>query len=316
MGQNCRSLSFEGEAMAWCMGESLYKKIGMAKSTGSSHHVPISTHWLFALFLLLIFLLIFSCFVPSAQASFEIIPFDASMRGSLTTACIGFISTKASALHPEVGCDSSTSCVGIFTYKPFGISEISFSGLWLYLKSARTRLGLCYYRLAALGYSEDTIEIKYCFDFGELAFWPTIRLGSVRFDGEYLGGIVLPDVMLVVNLPSDLRLFLEARNPLGLHTLGLDECPVAMRLGLGIKLNPSLAFGFEVGKVAGEATSVSSGLELGLGSHIFLRCGAKSAPTEFAGGIGISYARFGFNIGSSLEPDIGTTHEIGCTYQW
>ena len=250
-------------------------------------------------------------------ASFEIEARSPSVSGSLTSACVGLVRPQPSSLNPEIEPVSANNAIGGFAYRPFGIRDIDFAGVWSAISFGNRRLGLCYWRLAALTYEEHSLTMRYRLVYPNLILWPSVRLGYVSLDGEYLDGAMLLDLVSIAQVDPGLRLFAETRNLLAGRSFGSHEqCTVTNRLGLGLRLTSHLAVGFEITKVGGEPTSVASGFEFELGRFCLARCGARSFPCEYACGLSLHLGGFRFDIASRINPEIGLTHEVGCAYEW
>lgn len=209
--------------------------------------------------------------------------------------------------------------VSIYGFRPFGVSGIDFAAVSARLRVGATadRVELAYRRLEAPGYLEQTYLVSVGIRAGSAVLRPVVRFGTVAADGAFADWAVLAGVSAAAAVSPDIRIVAEADNPLGMGLVREgSRCPRRLRLGLGVCASPGLRFGFEADKTGGMPTCFRSGVEWKTADSIALRAGLGTSPKEFAVGVGLRLGRVVVDAASSVDLDLGVTHEAGLTVLW
>jgi hypothetical protein len=211
------------------------------------------------------------------------------------------------------------NAVTAHAFRPFGCAEIEFGQVRLTVPVGKSGhvLSLSYLRLKAHSYVEESYDFKIDADLKDIRVEPEVRVGTVRWEGRWLDWAVLLDLQLEARVGHGIKIQAGLDNPL---SLGLAKehspCPVRVSLGMGYRVTQALAWGMEVRKQSGLPTSVSTGIEWALGGPIALRTGMRTYPEELAVGVGIGLGRFVLDVSTSLNLELGTTHQVGATFVW
>ena len=251
-----------------------------------------------------------------ALAAFELEALGPAERGSATRLALGVFEERRGSA------DSSASrpvALAAYGFRPFGVCGIDFAAV-----SARLPVGrpadsveLAYRRLAAPAYLEQTYLVSATIGAGGAVVEPAVRLGTVAADGTFADWVILADISAGAAVSPDIRVAVEADNPLGLGLVREgSRCPRRLCLGLGVRVSKSLSLGLEAAKTGGERTCFRSGVEWATTGALAVRVGLGTCPEEFAFGVGLRLGRIVFDAATSVNLDLGVTHEAGLTVLW
>jgi hypothetical protein len=251
---------------------------------------------------------------PKAFAAFDLIPVTPAERGSATALALAPVTSETDS----AGAKGKPS-VCVFGFKPHGMSELDFAAVSAEIPVAsRIRnVGLSYRRFSALGYTEEVYVASAGFAAREAVVTPCVRVCRARADDWPGDWAVLLDISADSQLSPLLRARAYVDNALGSRLIrGQVRCPGRVGAGLGVAAAANLTFGIEIGKTAGFATTVASGVEFTPAKCINLRLGLRTCPKEFAFGAGVRLNRIAIDAGSSINLALGITHEAGATFFW
>lgn len=256
-------------------------------------------------------------------ASFELDPADPLERGSATLLAVGLAGADPAAWvessPPESVHSSRPSMVRLYAFRPFGIREVDFAAV-----AVRVPVGVrfeqvtvSYQRLGALSYTEEVYLVSARFATRRGLIEPAIRLGTVR-DGEiFRDHAWLVDLGAEVRPAAAIRVAARLKNLLGSGLAGEgSRCPMGVAAGVGLAVSGNLGFGVEVEKESGFPLCVASGVEFRAAGGLALRAGTKTYPREIACGIGFRRGWLALDVGSSVNLELGATHEAGVTLFW
>jgi len=254
-----------------------------------------------------------------ADAAFEIDAVSPAERGAATHLALGRADGSLGLEYRGHSGASGSGSVRIYGFKPFGVPEIDFAALWASVFLGQDTHNLCvsYQRLKVLSYLEETYLVSHGLRFGALWCLPTVRIGTVAFDGRRLDWAALFDMALSIDVGDGRDIFVGLKNPL---VSGLAEsgcvCPASVAIGFGCPVSRSLGCGVEIAKQAGNPTSLAAGVEWSIHGGVILRTGLRTYPQEFCLGVGVRLGRTAVDIAGSSVTDLGTTHEIGASCTW
>jgi hypothetical protein len=178
-------------------------------------------------------------------------------------------------------------------------------------------LGISYQRFRALSYLEETYLTSCNIRLGTIMFQPVVRIGTVRYDGEWVDGAALVDMVLRARIMPELRLSIGVANPFGATLIkGGETCPTSLTIGVGYRLTRGLALGAEIEKIVGHGTCVATGAEVRVGRHILLRSGVRTEPEELSLGLGLCIRALVVDVATTLNMDLGFTYHVGATFVW
>jgi hypothetical protein len=252
----------------------------------------------------------------SAHASFEIKSVSPAERGAATHLALGMVEGSLPAYHSSLADSTSPLALRVYGFRPFGLEATELVAGWALVPVARDlSLGLSYQKFAAVSYAEQTILLGCSWRLGGLLLQPGLRFGIVSLDGDAIDWAVLADAAMEARVASRLKIFAGTHNPFasGLRAGG-GRCPTDVTVGLGYLVSPSLGWGIGITKDAGFAASVASGVEVRPFEGVFLRSGLRTEPQEFCLGLGVRVKGVGVDASTSLNPDVGITHEVGLEY--
>ena len=266
-----------------------------------------------------------------SHAAFEIEPITPAERGAVTRAALRIADRLPSDMHlsdevcPAGGMRSAPDrrcprcLIAVYGFRPFGCEGIDFGSLRidLPLGASRYAVGLAYQRLKADSYLEETYVASCTARLEKLRITPTVRFGTLRWDGRWLDWAVLVDVDAEVWIGSRMRFHVGLANP---FSLGLAEegsrCPVRISIGMGCPVLPALALGVEVRKQAGRPTAMLTGIEGVLAGRLSVRTGLGTYPKKLGLGIGVRLGMVTVDVGTSLNLELGATHQVGASFAW
>jgi hypothetical protein len=212
----------------------------------------------------------------------------------------------------------------LYAFRPFGVPEIDFAALALEVPICADidRLVVSYQRLGAFSYTEEICLVSARLvvsgsSVRRASLEPAVRLGLVR-DGEtFRDHAWLLDLSAEVWPAAALRARARLKNLLGSGLAGEGSpCPRAVAVGVGLGASDKLGFGLEIGKDAGFPVCMASGVEFQAAKGLVLRAGVKTHPREFACGVGFRRGPVAVDAASSINLDLGATHEAGVTLFW
>ncbi|MFZ1948181.1 MAG: hypothetical protein WAW06_11595 [bacterium] len=266
----------------------------------------------------------------AAWAAFDLEPVGPAERGcAVRVALMGFGEGFQRGVADGSGLTDSSAALGgrsaraasvsIYGFRPFGVSGIDFAAV-----SARfpvgapgNCLGIGYGRLEAPGYLEHTYLVSAGIGAGCAVIRPAVQLGAVIAEGAFADWAALAGISAAAAVSSDIRVAAEVHNFLGLGLMREgSRCPRRLCVGLGVRASPGLRFGIEAAKSAGAPTCFRSGVEWEAARAIALRAGLGTSPKEFAVGVGLRLGRVVLDAASSVNLDLGATHEAGLTVLW
>jgi hypothetical protein len=197
-----------------------------------------------------------------------------------------------------------------------GLSVVDARGR-LALGGKRVGLSLAYVGLAAPGYGERVVSVSMGVSRRNLWFHPGLRFGEITAQGGYRSRAFIFDFLFYSYVTPFLRLSFEAANA---FATGLDASggaiPSRMGAGVGYAISETVACGLRVEKENGLRTALRTGIEWVPVRGVFLRLGSCTYPKEFSVGLGLRMGGLGFDVSTSANLDLGTTHAAGATYVW
>jgi hypothetical protein len=250
--------------------------------------------------------------------------FDHSAEPPAERACssadaVGMTRGSMSLTYHGGRAPEDASTVGGYCYRPFGISGLGVRALFGKFGGAggKPGLGISYRDLAAPGYRETVLSLSLCLARGGLRLQPAIRYAAARAPGALDAGCVIVDILTYHYVTEGLRVSFGVLNALG-SRLGVEggAVPVRVRAGVGYCISDAVACGLSLEKENGRRTSISTGLEWRTGEGLYLRLGSRSSPREGSIGLGVRLKRVGLDLATSLNLDLGVTHEAGLYYEW
>jgi hypothetical protein len=253
---------------------------------------------------------------PAAQACFDLEPVTPAERGAATHLAVGMVDRAGRARRGNEGDRLSIACYG---FKPFGLDEVDFGAVTVSvpLDLPVHRINLSYMRLKAFSYVEETYETSWLISTRGLGCLPAVRLGTARLDGDLLGWTVLIDLAFEARPATGTRISIDLTNPAGLGLRkGNGTCPTVISVGLGYLVTPRIAWGGAVRKQGGHETSVAMGFEWAILDRLDLRAGLKTYPEQFSVGTGLCLGGCTVDIATSVNLEVGTTHEFGVACAW
>lgn len=254
-----------------------------------------------------------------AHAAFEIEPITPAERGAVAGAALGIANRSLDGTRPAPDRWCPRCLVAVYGFRPFGCDEIDFGSLRIDfpLGASRYALGLAYRRLKAGSYLEETYAASCTAHLEKIRIEPTVRFGTLRWDGRWLDWAVLVDVDAEVWIGSRMRFHVRLTNPFSLGLAGEgSRCPVRVSVGMGCPVLPALALGVEVRKQAGRPTAVLTGVEWVGAGRLSVRTGLGTYPERLGLGIGVSVGRVTVDVGTSLDLELGATHQVGASFAW
>lgn len=261
-------------------------------------------------------------------ASFELDPVDPRERGSATLLAVGITGGSSKdgsprgALHPPLPESLQSevpTAARFYAFKPFGIREIDFAAVAVEIPICmRIRsLAVSYQRLAALSYTEEVYLLSARVATLDALIEPTIRFGVVR-DGESFGDhACLIDLRAETWALATVKVAAQVKNILGSGLVGEgSRCPTRVSAGVGLAVSDCLGFGVEVGKESGLPVCVASGVEFEAAGGFVVRAGTKTYPRGISFGVGLRRGPLALDVGSSVDLELGATHEAGVALLW
>jgi hypothetical protein len=261
-------------------------------------------------------LVLFAGFSP-AGAAFDLTPLAPAERGVAGSPALGMVGGPEESPGVAQSGGLKLRQVQVYGFRPFGLEEADFAGTSVELGlGGRLDLGLACQVLSVLGYKEQTYQVSCAWRSPALRLTPSLRFGTLRFDGSVVDRVVLLDFALEARPVPGVKVAVSTRNPFGLGLMESGErCPTDITAGLGYALSRRLGFGVRIRKEGGFPTSVATGIELCPAGMILLRTGLQTDPKEFYLGLGLKAGRIAMDFSSSLHLDLGITHEAGLTYR-
>lgn len=255
--------------------------------------------------------------LPS-RAAFELRPSAPAERGCSGPDALGLVEGSVSTVfHPRRM--SHGGVLGAYGYRPFGIGEIEVAAFRGRVTLGRLPAGLGFLinSLAAPGYAERTAAVSLGISRGDLWMQPGLRLCDVVAPGIYRGRCILFDLLIYAYVTPKLRLSFDVGNALasGLDTGG-GAVPRRLAAGLGFAVSASVACSIRAEKENGVETALATGLEWRAMRGVFIRLGSSTFPREVSLGLGLRAMGLGLDAATTVNFDLGTTHEAGIFYTW
>ncbi len=253
------------------------------------------------------------------QAAFEIEAATPAERGVVAGIAAGLTRRPTGPSRSMPGEAGHRWSAGIHGFRPFGCREIDFceGRIVIPVGSSRYAAGFSYRRLKAYSYLEETYIAVCSVRLKDVWIEPAMRLGTVRWEGECLDWAALFDLDVAAWIRHDTKVRVGLRNPLALRLVNeRTACPTHVSLGLGYLVEPALAWGVEVRKQVGLPTSILTGIEWAVAERLALRTGIRTYPQELSLGLGITVRRVEIDVATSLNLELGATHQLGAAYTW
>jgi hypothetical protein len=276
-------------------------------------------------------------FPAAGRAAFEIEALGPRERAVATRVALGMVpgsfslmsleagpaAGDSSADLPEAGAPDARAgrlgAVSIYGFRPFGIGQIDFVSVVVALAAPEPVAGfvVAYQRLEALSYVEEACLVSAAFGSGGLQIQPAVTVGRVRDESGFGDWALVVDFSTRARVHGGLRITTDIKNPFGLGLVREgSRCPQRVAVGLGLPMSTSLACGVEVMKDSRFPTRVALGTEWTPCRGCTFRCGLKTDPEELCLGVGWRRGCLAVDLASSLDWDLGVTHEAGVTYLW
>lgn len=252
------------------------------------------------------------------HAAFEIRPVSAAERGCGTALALGLVPGSPHVPGPgEGGC--CVGAVGCHAFRPFGLAGIGFGRIWLLAPVAGKRASAAgwFQRLGTASYVEETFGAGCLLAIGPLGWEPMLRFGLVRLEGAVVDRAAVCDLAVTAHPSPGISVRVSTQNPLGLALMGNGEtCPVELRVGCGYLVSKRLAWAGEISKQRGYPTAITTGVEFVPTRGLALRAGLGSDPREVSLGLGLALRGLTVDVATSINLDLGATHEAGVIYRW
>jgi hypothetical protein len=253
------------------------------------------------------------------HAAFEIETAAPAERGVVAGVALGLTHRATGLSRWMPGEAGHRWSAAIHGFRPFGCREIDFceGRIVIPVGSSRDAVGFYYRRLKAYTYLEETYAAFCGVRLRDVWIKPVLRLGTVRWEGECVDWAALFDLEVAALIRHDAKVRVALRNPLALGLVKTrTACPTHVSLGLGYLVDPVLAWGVEVRKQVGLPTSILTGIEWALAERLALRTGIRTYPQELSLGLGITVRRVEIDVATSLNLELGATHQLGAAYTW
>jgi hypothetical protein len=253
------------------------------------------------------------------DGAFEIDPLTPAERGVQASVVLGMIDAPFSLPRAMSGDASWRGAVAVNAFRPFGCEEIDFGQVRLALPvgDGRHVLGISYLRLKAYSYIEESYDLRISANLKDIKIKPVVRVGTMRWQDRWLDWAVVFDLELEARIRRNIKIRVGLDNPFG---MGLakegSRCPTRLSVGLGCSVTAALAWGMDVEKQAGWPTSVKTGIEWALAGPLAVRAGIRTYPEEVGVGVGIGLGYLVIDASTSLNLELGATHQIGATFVW
>ncbi len=262
-----------------------------------------------------------SCLFLAApsEAAFELRPFSPAERSCSGPEALGLVDGSTSSVFHASGARRSEGVVDAYGYRPFGVAGIDVVALRGKVTLSGGRAGACfsYSGLAAPGYFEQTAAFSVALRRGDLWLQPGLRLGEAISPGLYEGRCMAFDLLIYARVTPRLRVSFDIGNAFA-SGLGVAGGGVPRRVGAGVgyAVSGSAACGFRLEKENGLRTAYATGLEWRAMRGILVRLGSSTFPMEFSFGLGLRAGGLGLDVSSTVNFDLGMTHEAGIAYSW
>jgi hypothetical protein len=253
-------------------------------------------------------------------AVFEIDGSGPRQRGCATAMALGPMGTPpAGCLVWPAGCEGASGEIEIYGFRPFGLRQVDFAAISARVArgGALREVGVSCQRLQAAGYHEEVYSVRVSLAAGPVLVRPAVRFGMTGVEDMFADWALLADCRASVLVHQCLRAEVGLDNPfgLGLHRGG-SRAPTALDAGLAVAASDQLTFGMELAKSNGFPTCLATGIELESRGGLRLRAGVKTCPREMALGVGLSRGTIAVEVASSINLDLGATHEAGVRLLW
>ena len=256
---------------------------------------------------------------PAVRAAFEAEAQGPAERAAGTALALGLAPGSPDSPASGASDRARSTAVSVYGFKPFGLGpvDLAAASVTVPLGRAVTSASVSYVRLAAANYDEQVWTARVRLACGRAVAEPGVRVGLVELDGTLEDWAVLVDLAAATYVTGALEVAVGLENP---FAMGLAAehggVPQRLRAGLGVVASGKLRFGFEVVKEPRFPVSVRSGVDWKVSRGVAVRSGLKTSPAEVAFGIGLTRGWITFDVASSLNFELGSTHEAGITLRW
>jgi hypothetical protein len=176
---------------------------------------------------------------------------------------------------------------------------------------------LSYQRLDALSYTEEIYLCSARVAALGASIEPALRVGVARSGDSFRDHAFPLDLRAEVRPTPAVRVAGRLKNLFGSGLVKEgSRCPMGVAAGVGLAVSDNLGFGVEIEKETGFPTCVASGVEFEAARGLVLRAGTKTYPKELTFGIGLRRGPLALDVGSSVNLELGATHEAGVTLFW
>ncbi len=255
----------------------------------------------------------------ATQAAFELRVLSPAERTCTGPEALGLVEGSVSTIFHGSSAGRHKGVIGAYGYRPFGLDGIDVFALRGRVTPGRMRTGVCfsYSGLVAPGYGEQVVSVSMGISRGDLWLQPGLRFAQARAPGLYEGHCVIFDFTTYAYVTPHLRVSFEVGNAFAssLSAPG-GAVPRRVRAGLGYAISASVACGLSVEKENGLRTALGTGLEWRATGGFFVRLGSCTFPRECSLGLGLHIRGLALDLSSTVNFDLGMTHEAGIMYAW
>lgn len=196
--------------------------------------------------------------------------------------------------------------------RPFGLKELSQSGLAMAIPSRFGAFGLSASRFGFSLYRENLLSVGYAINpFKNISIGISLNLMEVRIKGYGVGRSMSMNSGILAELKDNLILGLTIRN-LNSPTVsaGEESLPPSMRLGLLYLPASNFKVITEYQKERGFSDILRVGAEIELFPSQFLRLGVSNNPSIFSMGFGLTSKGITIDYSAVTHQFLGTTQNI------
>lgn len=264
---------------------------------------------------------VLSCALLSAPAwsALELSPLPPAARGCSNPEALGLAAGSASFIYHDLRASGPAGITGAYGYRPFGLGGIDVLALCgkVTMRRRGVGVGFSYTGLSGPGYAEQVVSVCAAVSRGDLWLQPGMRFAQVTAPDIYSGRCIAFDFLAYVYVIPSLRVSFSAANAFGsgLGAAG-GQVPRRVGAGLGYAVSDRVACGLRIEKENGQTTALSTGIEWRAMRGFFVRLGSCTFPREFSAGLGLRVGALGLDMASTVNFDLGITHEAGISYLW
>jgi hypothetical protein len=259
------------------------------------------------------------CFTRSARSALELNALPPAERSCASPEALGLAAGSVSAAYHDSRASVPSRIAGAYGYRPFGLAAVevfAFCGKMTLLHPG-AGIAFSYNSLTGPGYAEHVVSLSLGVSRDHLWLQPGVRLGQVTAPGPYGGRCIVFDLLTYAYVTPGLRVSFSAANAFGSGLNGTGgEVPRRVGAGLGYAVSDRVACGIRVEKENGMRTALSTGMEWQPMRGFFVRLGSCTFPREFSLGLGLRVGGLGLDVASTVNFDLGMTHEAGIRYLW